>query len=53
MPRSCKNYLDSFCHMCSEFTLKTQQNTLTDLFTGAYQLYFGFAIDERNKNLVA
>lgn len=50
MPRACKNSTDSFCYVCGEFTLKVQRNAITDLVKTAYQLYFGFSIDERDKN---
>lgn len=50
MPRICKNATDSFCYICGEFTFKTQRNAITDLVKKAYQLYFGFSIDERNKS---
>nr|XP_036219079.1 uncharacterized protein LOC118680996 [Bactrocera oleae] len=50
MPRSCKNSTDCFCYVCGEFVLKTHRNVMTDLVKTAYNLYFGFSIDERDKS---
>lgn len=50
IPRNCKNSANEFCYICDEFTIKSQRNVITTLVTSAYQHYFGFLVDERNKN---
>lgn len=50
MPRTCKNSADLFCYICGEFTIKSQRSAITTVVKRAYQLYFGFPVDERDKN---
>lgn len=50
MSRICKNSPNLFCYVCGNLTLSSQRQTITSRIKDAYQLYFGFPIDERDKN---
>lgn len=50
MPRECKNHPDSFCYVCGEVTLKTQQKPLSPLLKTAYKFYFDCQVGEQDKD---
>lgn len=47
--RSCLKKPDSFGYICAEVALKTQRNALSTLEKTAYELYFGFKVDDQDQ----
>jgi hypothetical protein len=49
MPRKRANYVDSFCYVCGDYTIKLNRKTITPLIEKAYELYFGCKTGDQDK----
>lgn len=50
MSRICNKSPNLFCYVCGNLTLSSQRETISFQIKDAYRRYFGFPIDDRDKN---
>jgi hypothetical protein len=48
--QNCKNNPDKFCFICGSFTTKGQQRKITSQIKNIYQLYFGYPLENQDKD---
>jgi len=50
MNRGCKNNVDSFYYICSEFVVKKHQRSITEFVKKMYLSYFGTSLGDQDKS---
>ncbi|XP_003367295.1 conserved hypothetical protein [Trichinella spiralis] len=48
--RGCSSSLDSFCHICGSFVVKSKRHKIADFVKKAYFEYFGIKLGDQDKS---